>query len=691
MTEFRSPASLLEAKSIAIVGASERGEWPSAIHANLRELGFEGSVYPINPSRDEIWDVKCYPDFASLPEPIDLALVVIPGGSVIEVLEEGAAHGLKSAVVFAANIGEGDDPEVVARGRALADLCERTGLRACGPNCMGLASPHNKVFAYPNKAICQMPAGNVAAVFQSGGAMMHWAGAAAERGIRFSHMITSGNEIDLVLADYVNYLVDDPHTDVIVLMIEAIRRPGAFMQAAARALAARKPIIAVKTGRNAASRESALSHTGAICGDYDSYLAMCERFGIVNCPTYETLIDTVLAFQAKRFPTGRRIGFITISGGVVDMLHDHIEALDADVPDFAPETKDALRELVNPGMKVRNPLDGGGGAGFGPKAAARVCEIAANDSNIDMVAWTMRLPGERAGLRDPAPLLDLLTKTDKPVVAFERTLYTPTDDDLTFQREVGIPFLQGIEATVGALHRLGLYGEKIHGLAPSLPHPPEQTDALDDQAIRLALTAAGSPSPANEIAITPDNAANIAETIGFPVALKIQSPQILHKTEVGGVRLHLNSTDAVREAAIGMAIQVKRAQPDADIDGFTVQEMVSGIEILVGCRTDPLYGPIIAVGAGGVTVELFRDVSLRLLPVAPSIVNEMLDSLKTAALLDGYRGAPPRDRDALVTAICAIGDFFLQQRVWLKEIEINPLIVLEHGNGVRAVDIRAIR
>lgn len=688
---FKSPAALLEAKSIAIVGASERGEWPSALYKNLNDLGFQGSVYPINPRRDEIWDVTCYADFASLPEPVDLALVVIPGGAVLDVLEEGTAHGLKSAVVFAANMGEGDDPEVVARGRALTELCERTGLRACGPNCMGIVSAHNKVFAYPNKAMCRMPAGNVAAVFQSGGAMMHWAGAAAARGIRFSHMITSGNELDLVLADYVDYLIDDPRSDIIVLMIEAIRRPDAFMQAAARALEARKPIIAVKTGRNAASQASALSHTGAICGDYDVYLAMCEQFGIVNCPTYESLIDTVLAFQNKRFPTGRRIGFVTISGGVVDMLHDHIDAHGADVPDFEPATKEALRDLVNPGMKIRNPLDGGGGSGFGPKSAAHVCEIAANDPKIDMVAWTMRLPGERTDFRDPAPLQELVAQTGKPILAFERTPYTPTGDDLAFQHETGIPFLQGIDTTVGALHRLGLYGEKIHGPAPLVPDPVLQTDPLDDGAIRSALAEAGVPGPAGEIAITPDNAAIIADRIGFPVALKILSPQILHKTEAGGVHLNLSTADAVRDAAIAMALSVKKIDPDAAIDGFTVQEMVSGVEMLVGCRTDPLYGPMIAVGAGGITVELFKDVSLRLLPVTPAIAQAMIDELKSAALLDGYRGAPKCDREALVTAICAIGDFFLHNRSWLKEIEINPVTVLASGQGVRAVDIRAIR
>ena len=382
---FRSPAPLLDAKSIAIVGASERGEWPSAIYTNLKEQGFPGAVYPINPGRDEIWGERCYPDFASLPEPVDLALVIVPGAAVLPVLEEGTVNGLKSAVVFAANIGEGDDPESVARGRALSDLCERTGLRACGPNCMGLVSPHTKVFAYPNKALCRLPAGNVAAVFQSGGAMMHWAAAAGARGIRFSHMITSGNEIDLVLADYVDYLVDDPNTGIIVLLVEAIRRPEAFMQGAIRALAARKPIIALKTGRNEASQQSALSHTGAVCGDFDAYLAMCERLGIVNCPTYEALIETVLAFQGGRYPKGGRIGFMTISGGVVDMLHDYIEQHGAQVPDFAPETKAALADLVNPGMKLRNPLDGGGGAGSGRR---RRRGSAASRRTIPISTWS---------------------------------------------------------------------------------------------------------------------------------------------------------------------------------------------------------------------------------------------------------------------------------------------------------------
>lgn len=687
---FKSPAPLLEAKSIAIVGASERANWPTALRSNLTDCGFEGPIYPINPRRDNVWGEKCYPDFGALPEPVDLALVVIPGTSVIEALENGVEHGLKAALIFSANIGEGTDPETIARGRALSELCDRTGLRACGPNCLGVVSPRNGIFANPARNLCTMSPGNVGAVFQSGGAMQHWASAAAGRGIHFSHMITSGNELDLVLADYVNYMVDDPHTDTIVLFIEAIRRPEDFMLAAERALKARKPIIALKTGRNEKSQSAALSHTGAICGDYDAYAAMCERFGIVNCPTYEDMIETTLAFQGKRYPKGDRLGLLTISGGVVDLLYDYIDDLGANVPEFSAETQSDLQDLINPGLQVRNPLDGGGGAGFSPKHAAPICEVAARDPGIDIVAWTMRLPGDRKLLRDPEPLKALLTKTEKPVIAFERMSYVPTEDDLAFQVETGIPFLQGLASSVGALNRLGFYGKRVS--RPATPHldPANDMAVLDDAALLAALAEAGAPAPTSVLATTPEEAAAKAEEIGFPVALKIQSAQILHKTEIGGVRLHLGTGGDVARAATEMIADARDAVPDAKIDGVTIQEMVDGVEMIVGCRTDPLYGPLIAVGAGGVLVELFKDVAFRLLPVTPNIVDDMLNEIKSVALLDGYRGAPPRDRAALVHAVCGVGEFFLEHRGWLAEIEINPLTVLAEGGGVRAVDIRPI-
>ena len=270
--------------------------------------------------------------------------MVIPAGPALAALRDGVEHGLKAALVFSAKIGEGDDEEDIARGRELAALCEETGLRACGPNCMGAASLHNKLIVHPHPSMRTLEPGSVGLVLQSGGAGHHWVHWATARGIKFSYVITSGNEIDLTLADYVDYLIDDENTGTIALFIEAIRRPGDFMAAAARALEAGKPIVALKTGRNEKARRSALSHTGAVCGDFDAYLAMCERYGIVNCRTYEEMVETTLAFQGGRIPKGRRMGLLTISGGICDLLHDYIEENGTQVPYFGPETVSRLED-----------------------------------------------------------------------------------------------------------------------------------------------------------------------------------------------------------------------------------------------------------------------------------------------------------------------------------------------------------
>ena len=336
---FRSPAPLLQARSVAIVGASERARWPVSIHHNLTEAGYAGKLYPINPGRKKVWGTTCYPDFASLPEAPDLALMIIPAPLIQKSLEEGVKRGLKAALVYASGIGEGNDPAFHARGRALADLCAETGLVACGPNCMGTVSAREKLFLYPNPDFNKLDAGPVGAVFQSGGSLQHWCRTAAERGIRFSYAVSSGNEINLDAADYINFMVDDAHTSLIALFIEGIRRPDAFKEAARRALAAGKPILVVKAGRTVQSRRAARSHTGAIAGDYDVFNALCERYGIVNCATMDDMIETALAFQAGRLPTGDGMAFMTNSGGVVDLLFDYAGDEGARLPKFGASTR----------------------------------------------------------------------------------------------------------------------------------------------------------------------------------------------------------------------------------------------------------------------------------------------------------------------------------------------------------------
>lgn len=688
---FTSPESILRARSVAIVGASERAKWPTSIFSSLRDAGYPGKVYPINPRYETVWGVRCYPNFAALPEPAEHALVIIPAGAVQATLEEAAAHGLKSATVYAASIGEGHDPEIVARGAALKDLCRRTGLVVGGPNCMGAVSVREKAYFYPNVDLAQIPAGPVGVVFQSGGTLQFWCQTGAARGLKFSYMISSGNELGVDLADYVNFLVEDEHTKSIALFIEGIRRPEAFMAAANKALAAGKPIVAIKTGRSQRSRAAAQSHTGAIAGDYQAFEAMCARYGVTVCASLDEMVEVALAFQYTKRPKGNRVGWITTSGGTVDLLYDYMDGERAiAMPDYAAATVAAIQPHIPPEMLPKNPLDSGIPSTM--EAAAKICAAVAADPAIDMLCWAAQLPGGSGKRKvvDPQPMLDVMAKTDKPIVAFGRMSYPLTQTGLDFQDRIGIAHLQGLPPTIKALGALAAFGAREGRKVPDLPPASGWRDATLGDALAASLASHGIASPKSLFVKTAGEAADAAHDIGFPVALKIVSAELSHKTEVGGVLLNLRSSTEVMAGAQDLAARVQRASGTAKLDGYLLQQMVSGVEVILGARTDPLYGPVLVVGSGGIMVELIQDVALRLLPVGAEEAREMIAGLKLAKQLAGYRGKPEADMDALVKAVCGLSDFYLAHRNWLADIEINPLIVLPKGQGVRAVDVRPI-
>jgi acyl-CoA synthetase (NDP forming) len=476
--------------------------------------------------------------------------------------------------------------------------------------------------------------------------------------------------------------VDDPNTKQIVLFIEGIRRPQAFMRAAAHALEAGKPVLAIKTGATQKSRSAAQSHTGAIGGDFAAYLAMCERYGIVNCRSLDDLLETALAFQCGRLPKGPRIGFVTTSGGTVDLLYDYAETEGAVIPEFSAATNAALMPHMQKGILPRNPLDTGIPTTL--KVAADQCEIVARDPSIDIVAWASPLPGKGGTWDDVHELRRLLAATDKPIIAFGRMIHQMTPEGLAVQEKAGFPFLQGQQPTLRAINALWFHAQRTgRSLAPL---PPAPVSDLTPANLDAALARYGITLPQNRLVASAREAADAAAAIGFPVALKIRSADIVHKTEAGGVMLNLASAQQVLDAADALTKAARTAHPQAKLDGFLVQEMVSGVETIVGAHADPLYGPLLLVGGGGIMVELVRDVAQRLLPVEAEDVGAMIDGLKVARLLAGYRGRPPADRTALEAAAMALSRFFLDHRARIAEIEINPLMV--RGSGAVAVDVR---
>jgi acyl-CoA synthetase (NDP forming) len=677
---------VLQAASVALVGASERGNWPRQIYGNLREFGYPGRVLLVNPRQAQVYGEPCYPSLRDLPEPVEHAIVIVPAVTVPDVLEDAKAAGVKSATVYSGAVGDGEDPESRKRGAWLKEFLQAADLRLAGPNCMGAYSYRERLFAYPNGELCRIPVGSVSAVFQSGGTLQFWLQTGGDRGLRFSYGITSGNEADLDLADYLNFLVDDPHTRIIALFIEGIRRPAAFMQAAARALEAGKPILAIKTGATAKSQAAAKSHTGVIGGDYAAYLAMCERYGIVNCRCLDDMMETALAFQGGRLPKGPRIGFVTTSGGTVDLLFDYAETEGAIIRDFSEATNEALKPFLQDSIVPRNPLDLGIPSTL--EHTASVCEIVARDPNVDMLGWAARLPSKKGAWEGAAALNRLLSVTDKPILGFGRMSYQMRPESVAAQEAAGFPFLQALEPTLRAMNALWFYAQR-HGRRPALPSPAPASD-LSPASLEAALARYGIVLPRSRAVADAGEAAAAAAAIGFPVALKIRSADILHKTEAGGVRLDLRSPAEVEAAADALQRAARAAYPGARIDGFLVQEMVSGVEAIVGARSDALYGPLLLIGAGGVMVELARDAALRLLPVSASETSAMVDGLKLKTLLAGHRGRPPADRPALDSAALALAQFYLDHRASIAEIEINPLMVRGAGGGAVAVDVRVI-
>ncbi|MEX0805229.1 MAG: acetate--CoA ligase family protein [Candidatus Binatia bacterium] len=683
MTFNRKPVeNLLAAKSVAIVGASPKGRWPMGIFRNLKKA-YGGKVFLINPNYQEIEANPCYPNLSALPEAPEELLILIPTRAVLGTLEEAVKLGVKSATIYTAGFGEGDDPKGKERAQAMKDLCARTGFVICGPNCMGSYSVPEGLWTFPTSTPL-LKQGPVGLIFQSGGSLGNWIKGASERGIGFTYAVSSGNEISLDLVDYLSFLVDDPETKVILLMAEGIRRPNEFMAVAAQALNKNKPILVVKLGRSEMGKRQAISHTGALAGADEVFDAVCKRLGLIRCPTLEDLTEMTLAFMGGRYPRGSRAAIVVNSGGMKGLICDHVEELNTNLAQLSDKTKDAVRSLIPAELAVENPLECGV-AGFGDEQGfVNIVKLHAEDDGVDLLAIHGELP-RFPEKREATLFKNLAAATDKPILAFARSTYSCTDESRTFQDQAGIPFLQAIKPTLRALAGLGLYGERERFGIPSLPVANGKAEDLEGDKLNDLLQSRGIDLPKQALVGTAADAGAKAKEIGFPIALKLIAAEVVHKTESGAVVLGLKSADEV--VAEGQKLLTKTLGRGH----LLVQEMVQGTEVLLGARTDPQYGPFLMVGLGGIFVEVLKDVAIRLLPVDEGEARAMLQDLRGFKVLQGVRGQGPRDIDALVKAMVGLSDIFAAHRYHLTDMEINPVMVRAQGRGVAAVDVRLVR
>ncbi len=689
--------ALFRPRSVAVIGASRRrGSIAGEVFHNLVSCGFPGPVYPVNPASRAVQSVRAYPSVEEVPDDVDLAVLVVPQPSVLETVLACARKRVGGLVVITAGFAE-----VGAEGRRLqdelVDLVRSHGMRMLGPNCLGLLNTDPAVQLNATFAPTWPPPGPVAIASQSGAVGLALLDYAKDLGIGISQFASTGNKAELSGNDLLEFWEDDPATRVILLYLESFGNPVRFMEIARR-VSHKKPILAVKSGRTAAGARAASSHTGALAGMDVAVDALLGQAGVIRTDTMEELFDLTVLLANQPVPAGPRVAILTNAGGPGIMASDVCESRGLELPDLSAQTVDALRAFLPKAASVGNPVDMLASAPA--ESYERALRILLGDERIDAVLVLFVPPIVTEATEVAEAIRRAAHGATKPVqVCLLGTHGVPAAHATL--RNAKVPAYAFPEGAVLALARAVRYGQWLRrpeGRAPELADISlERARAIIDRQepgwlspvdVRELLSAYGIRVPETRLVTNATEAALAQEAMGCPVALKLVSRDIVHKTEVGGVFLHLSSPDDVRHAFQSMEERLVARGLREKMDGAIVQEMVTGgVEAYVGMTQAPGFGALLGFGTGGVNVELWKDVAFRVHPLTDIDARDMLEQIRGKPLLDGFRGAPPTDKEALVDAIHRV-DRMVGDLPEIQELDLNPLIALPPSRGVVAIDAR---
>jgi acetyltransferase len=658
---------------VAVIGASTApGKLGHDILANLKNGGFAGELYPINPKADEILGLKAYPSVADTPAPPELAVVVIPARVVAAALEQAAAAGVKAAIVITGGFAEaGEEGERLQD--ELARVIRKTGLRVIGPNCQGVNLPHHRMCASWPLITTR---GKIAFASQSGtvgAAFLDWA-AAEHLGV--SAFVSLGNRVDVDEAEVLSYFAADPETRVIALYLEGVKRPAYFLNALEEA---KKPVVILKAGRTTQGSRAAESHTKSLAGVDAVYDALFEKYRVHRADNLEELFDFAKALAYLPKPQGRRLMITTSSGGAAILAIDEAENAGLTVPAPTPGLRDVLRRMLPAHCAVGNPVDLTGDAISTPHLYKEVMDAAQAEYDAQVVIFGDPIPGAAAQVTPGAPELVVFLGGAEVEREERQKLY-----------EKGVPVFPTPERGLRALARFFRFAEAPPAAAPVgeyVPRPGAGLRLLPAGEAAALAAKAGIPAAAAPLAKTAEEAVSLAQGFGYPVVLKIASPDIAHKSDHGGVHLDLKNDEEVRHAYRDIMAATRLYERRAQVDGVTVSPMAKpgGLEVILGSFTDPQYGPVLMFGLGGIYTELYRDVAFCLLPATDADLEDLTKKIKGYPLLAGYRGQPRRDTDALLQAMKALANF-AQKHPELDQVELNPLLL--YDKGLFAVDVR---
>ncbi len=690
-------------KSIALIGASQDLITISGQPlSHLLNHGYSGKLYPVNPRYPEILGHKCYPAVADLPETPDLAIILINAARVADILEQCGKKGVPYVVIFTSGFSE-TGGEGVALQKRLTDIARQYNIGVIGPNCQGMMNVADKVWAGFGSVFFtqEFPAGGVSMVSQSGGfGFSVLALSSLDGGLAFRQMVTTGNEIGVSTLDFVDYFIRDPQTSMIVGYIEGVKDAHRLLGIGMKAMDAGKPILMWKVGNTDEGQKAAASHTANLGGAMALYKAAFKQTGIIQIDDIQDMVDYGRMFRCGKLPKGNRIAMITVSGGAGILMTDECISGGMRLAELAPETVEQLRAFVPSYGSLGNPVDVTASIFNDLALIRRTLQAIVDDPGVDCIALlNASLQGEIA-TKIAAEIIAIAKTTDKPIAAAWSARDVMAKDAYAALDEARIPHYKSPVRCGRAFAAMSGYAEAKRRIEAQRHEQPlvlkktqskqllmdRATDVAEYQAKKV-LAEYGIPVTQEELATTREQALVIAKKIGYPVAIKVQSPDISHKTEAKAVKLGLNSDAELAAAYDEVLANAKAYNAKAQLDGVLVQEMLrGGTEAILGITNDPLFGPAVMFGLGGIFAEIMKDVSFRLAPVTLSMAHEMIAEIKGYPLLAGARGRAHADVDALADAIVKLSALAVDLKDQVAELDINPLFVMARGKGVKAAD-----
>ena len=689
----KSIHAMLHPRNIVLVGATDKpGNYAERIWNNLIKYRYQGGLYPVNAKRETIWGVPCYKDFASLPDKPDHVLVLVPARFAVQVVRDAAAAGARSATIVTSGFSELQDDESQRLAAELQQAIRETGLAVTGPNCLGNLSAGERLFTNIDDRVVTMEAGPVAIAGQSGAIVMAIRQALEDRGVGVGYMVTTGNEAGLETPDLMAYFAADPSVRVIVVYLEGVRNTKVFRAACKAARAAGKPVIALKLGASEGGRAAAMAHTGALAGSIETFDAISTREGVIRVRGLDELIETTECFVHADLPKAARLAAVSLSGGKRGLLIDAFSSAGLNFSPLSNNASDKLAKMLGPGSIVGNPLDAGFAAVVDPSVYMQSIKIMIDDPDTDIVIIDAELPKAPHELRERNLRIvnEMAGAAGKPVIYISTMSIGFTEFTKGLRKSLPhIAVMQGLDRAVGAIKSLIDYAslrkevpEVVSSSSASARAMLERMlksakgAALDEVASKKLLKAYGIPVSREEIAQTAAEAVKIAKKIGFPVVAKVVSADILHKSDIGGVVLNINSTAEVKKAFNDITARVKKLKNKPKLEGILIAQQVKAeLELVVGASLDAEMGPVVLFGTGGVDIELMKDVALAGAPLDEADAKELISRTKAGVKLKGYRGKPALHEASAVKAIVGLSNLMADAGTRIASIDVNPFLI----------------